>query len=207
MKSNTITTIFANKGSGKTMLATALTLAQDKPLIFVSPIKDSIPTHFRDRVNQSEIQDDFYNGITYIYYLESLEDIEELISSVLEMGNICLCIDEIDFFYKNVLDKDLELYKLINYGRHKEIDLVVMSRRLQDTPKVLVSQTDVFYIGRIGRSSTDFEYIRKTTDKETATQAQYLEQGSFIRVEAQKDFTTLIKLPQELIHKLEKGLR
>lgn len=207
MKQNTITTIFANKGSGKTMLATALTLAQDKPLIFVSPIKDSIPAHFRDKINQSEIQEDFYNGISYIYYLESLEDIEELISSVLEMGNICLCIDEIDFFYKNVLDKDLELYKLINYGRHKEIDLVVMSRRLQDTPKVLVSQTDVFYIGRIGRSSTDFEYIRKTTDKETATQAQYLEQGSFIRVEAQKDTTTLIKLPQELIHKLEKGLQ
>lgn len=189
------------------MLATALTLAQDKPLIFVSPIKDSIPAHFRDKINKSEIQEDFYNGISYIYYLESLEDIEELISSVLEMGNICLCIDEIDFFYKNVLDKDLELYKLINYGRHKEIDLVVMSRRLQDTPKVLVSQTDVFYIGRIGRSSTDFEYIRKTTDKETATQAQYLEQGSFIRVEAQKDTTTLIKLPQELIHKLEKGLQ
>lgn len=207
MKQNTITTIFANKGSGKTMLATALTLAQDKPLIFVSPIKDSIPAHFRDKINKSEIQEDFYNGISYIYYLESLEDIEELISSVLEMGNICLCIDEIDFFYKNVLDKDLELYKLINYGRHKEIDLVVMSRRLQDTPKVLVSQTDVFYIGRIGRSSTDFEYIRKTTDKETATQAQYLEQGSFIRVEAQKDTTTLIKLPQELIHKLEKGLQ
>ncbi|WP_300447579.1 hypothetical protein [uncultured Helicobacter sp.] len=66
MKQNTITTIFANKGSGKTMLATALGLAQSKPVIFISPIMHSIPTHFRDKVNQSELQEDFYSGVSYI---------------------------------------------------------------------------------------------------------------------------------------------
>ena len=205
MKQNTITTIFANKGSGKTMLATALSLAQDKPIIWVSPIVNSIPKHFRDRVNQTEIKDDF-EYVSYIYYLDTLEELEELISSVLDIGNVCLCIDEIDFYYKNVLDKDLELYKLVNYGRHKQIDLIVMARRLQDTPKVIVSQTDVFYIGRIGRSFTDFEYIRKTLDKEVAESAQYLDIGSFIRVALGKDRATLIKLPYELITKLQRGI-
>lgn len=206
MKQNTITTIFANKGSGKTMLATALSLAQDKPIIWVSPIANSIPRHFRDRVNEPELRDDFYNGVSYIYYIDSFNELEELIGSVLDIGSVCLCIDEIDFFYKNMLDKELELYKLVNYGRHKQIDLIVMARRLQDTPKVIVSQTDVFYIGRIGRSFTDFEYIRKTLDKEVAESAQYLSIGSFIRVALGKDRATLIKLPYELITKLQRGI-
>ena len=206
MRQNTITTLFANKGSGKTMLATALSLAQPKPIIFVSPILNSIPKHFRDKINESELKDDFYNGVSYIYYIDDVNELEELISSVLDLGNVCLCIDEIDFFYKNILDKDLELYKLVNYGRHKQIDLIVMARRLQDTPKVIVSQTDVFYIGRIGRSFTDFEYIRKTLDKEVAESAQYLDTGSFIRVELGKDRATLIKLPYELIFKLQRGM-
>lgn len=189
------------------MLATALSLAQDKPCIIVSPIKNSIPTHFRDKVNCSELDDDFNGGITYIYYLTSVKDLEELISSVMQMNNICLVIDEIDFYYKNLLDKELELYKLINYGRHKEIDLIVMSRRLQDTPKALVSQTDVFFVGRIGRSFTDYEYIRKTLDKDVADSAQFLDIGSFIRVDITNDNPTLIKLPQKLVNSLQKGMQ
>ncbi len=207
MKQNTITTIFANKGSGKTMLATALGLAQSKPVIFISPIMHSIPTHFRDKVNQSELQEDFYSGVSYIYYLNDFIALEELLGSIATMENICIVIDEIDFYYKNMLDKELELYKLINYGRHREIDLIVMARRLQDTPKAIVSQTDVFYIGRIGKSYTDYEYIRKTLDKDIAEDSQYLPRGDFMRVALGDNKATRIRLSQTLIHQLEKGLQ
>lgn len=207
MKQNTITTILANKGSGKTILATALTLAQDKPVIFVSPIKNSLPLHFRDKVDSPELQEDFYNGITYVYYPETQNELEELLKSVEGLENICIAIDEIDFFYNNTLDNVTELYKLINYGRHRQIDLVIMARRFQNIPKALVSQTDVFYIGRIGRSYADSEYIRKTIDKETAELAQSLERGSFIRVENTKDELSLIKLPSDLVAKIEKRTR
>lgn len=206
MKQNKITTIFANKGSGKTILATALAAAQDKPTIIISPIKNSIPTHFRDKINAKELDEDFWGGVAYIYYIYNAKDLEELLSSLMELEGICIVIDEIDFYYKNLLDKELELYKLINYGRHKQIDLIVMSRRLQDTPKALVSQTDVFFVGRIGRSFTDFEYVRKTLDKEIAESAQYLEIGSFIRVDIVENNPTLIKLPLKVVEILNKGL-
>lgn len=207
MKQNTITTILANKGSGKTILATALTLAQDKPVIFVSPIKNSLPLHFRDKVDSAELQDDFYNGITYAYYPENQDELEELLKSIESIDNICIAIDEIDFFYNNTLDNTTEIYKLINYGRHREIDLIIMARRFQNIPKALVSQTDIFYIGRIGRSYADLEYIRKTIDKETADLAQTLERGIFIRVENTKDELSLIKLPDDLVAKIEKRTR
>lgn len=204
MKQNKITTILANKGSGKTILATALGLAQDKPTIMISPIKGSLPLHFRDKIDAQELDEDFYNGITYAYYLETQDDLEELLESLAHLDNICIIIDEIDFFYTNALDNTTELYKLINYGRHRQVDLVIMARRFQNIPKSLVSQTDIFYIGRIGRSYTDLEYIRKTIDKESAELAQFLERGSFIRVENQSDTLSLIKLPSELVAKIEK---
>lgn len=204
MKTNTITSILATKGSGKTIFATALTLAQDKPTIFISPIRNSIPLHFRDKINKTELQDDFYNGITYAFYIETQQDLEELLKSIEDLENICITIDEIDFFYNNTLDNTTELYKIINYGRHKQIDLIIMARRFQNIPKALVSQTDIFYIGRIGRSYADLEYVRKTIDKETSELAQSLEKGSFIRVENQKDTLSLIKLPSELVAKIEK---
>lgn len=207
MKTNTITTILANKGSGKTILATALTLAQDKPTIFISPIKNSLPLHFRDKVDSPELQEDFYNGITYAYYPENQDELEELLESLENIDNICIAIDEIDFYYNNTLDNTTELYKLINYGRHRQIDLVIMARRFQNIPKALVSQTDIFYIGRIGRSYADLEYIRKTIDKETAELAQSLERGIFIRVENIKDTLSLIKLPNDLVAKIEKRTR
>lgn len=204
MKTNTITTIFANKGSGKTMLATALALAQPKPIVMISPLLNSFPHHFRDKINEPELREDF-KYVSYIYYLETQDDIEELIDSLMNLENVCIVIDEIDFFYKNIVDKDLALYRLINYGRHRELDLVVMARRLQDTPKSIVSQTDVFYVGRIGRSFTDFEYVRKCIDKETAETAQFLERGSFIRIESQTDAAKLIRLPSDLILKLQRS--
>lgn len=207
MKTNTITAILANKGSGKTILATALTLAQDKPVVFVSPIKNSLPLHFRDKVDSPELQEDFYDGITYAYYPENQDELEELLESIEHLDNICIAIDEVDFYYNNTLDNTTELYKLINYGRHRQIDLVFMARRFQNIPKALVSQTDIFYIGRIGRSYADLEYIRKTIDKETSELAQTLERGSFIRVENQKDTLSLIKLPNDLVAKIEKRIR
>lgn len=80
-----------------------------------------------------------------------------------------------------------------------------MARRFQNIPKALVSQTDIFYIGRIGRSYADLEYIRKTIDRETAELAQSLERGIFIRVENTQDALSLIKLPDDLVAKIEKG--
>lgn len=204
MKQNKISVIMATKGSGKTLLATALSIAQDKPLFMISPIQNSFYTHFRDKINETNVDDDILQGITYVYYAHTADELEALLKDIQESFNngVCIMIDEIDFYYKNLLNKELELYKIINYGRHKEIDLIVLARRLQDTPKAIVSQADVFYIGNIGQSYNDYEYIKKQVGKSYADIAQTLEKGSFIKLENHK--ANLIKLPSNVVSILTK---
>lgn len=204
MKQNKISVIMATKGSGKTLLATALSIAQDKPLFMISPIENSIYAHFRDKVNESNVDDDILQGITYVYYAHTANELEALLQDIQESFNqgVCIMIDEIDFYYKNLLNKELELYKIINYGRHKEIDLIVLARRLQDTPKAIVSQADVFYIGNIGQSYNDYEYIKKQVGKSYADMAQTLPKGSFIKLENHQ--ANLIKLPSSIVSILTK---
>lgn len=204
MKQNKISVIMATKGSGKTLLATALSISQDKPLFMISPIQNSFYTHFRDKINETNVDDDILQGITYVYYAHTADELEALLKDIQESFNngVCIMIDEIDFYYKNLLNKELELYKIINYGRHKEIDLIVLARRLQDTPKAVVSQADVFYIGNIGQSYNDYEYIKKQVGKSYADVAQTLAKGSFIKLENHK--ANLIKLPSNVVSILTK---
>lgn len=207
MKQNRITTILANKGSGKTMLATSLALANPKPTIFISPIKGGIPLHKYDKLNESELSEDFYSGVTYAYHIDNRNEFEDTMQSLLRMREICIVIDEIDFYYSASVQKDTAIYQLCNYGRHKEIDLIVMSRRFQDIPKTLTAQTDEYFIGRIGRDYNSLEYIRKTLDKDIMEKCKFLEVGNFIRViNAESNDITLIKLPSDFIHTIQKGL-
>lgn len=204
---NQITTILASKGSGKTMLSCALALANPKPTIVITPIEAGYPAHKFDKWNEFDIDQDFYEGITYLYQIDNKADFEDCLMEIYHnFKGVCVVIDELDFFYRNNPDNDSFLYKLINYGRHREIDLIVMCRRFQDMPKVVTAQTDIYFIGAIGICDANgFEYLRKTINKEVATMAQGLEVGNFIKVNnLQREPLTLIKLPTEFISKLER---
>lgn len=208
MKQNKITTILASKGSGKTMLASALALANPKPTFFLSPIKSGIPLHKYDKLNESDLHNDFYDGVMYAYHIDNKPEFEETLQSILQLTNVCVVIDEIDFYYSASVQKETAIYQLCNYGRHKEIDLIVMSRRFQDIPKTLTAQTDEYFIGRIGRDYNSLEYIRKTLDKDIMEMCKFLDVGNFIRVRnAESNEVTLVKLPGDFINQLQKGLQ
>lgn len=207
MKSNNLSLILAKKGSGKTTLATALAFCNDKPLFIISPNYMSIAHWELDKINDIDIDLEAMKKKKYshLFYIEK-DDFNEILGDLIQLESVCIFIDELDFYLGNRSDNEDAFFKLINYGRHKQNDLIAVSRRLQDIPKTLTSQMDTLYIGKIGLDLNDKKYLNSYLPSEVCDDLINLEQGDFYRVDLIKNKISYFHLSNEVSKILERRL-
>lgn len=170
-KSNTISTILALKGSGKSVLTEYLWLQNRKSCI----IFDINGTYgaFKNRVfingNHAlgafraikQVLNRYADCKVDIVITDALE-IDPLLSLIWsEFSHLCIVIDEVDMYYSAFIPRETALFSFINRGRHKCFDLICNARRPAKIPRDLTSQSDYIYLGFVGREPLDLKYFRE----------------------------------------------
>lgn len=208
MIQNKIYTIIGHKGYGKTVLTEKIALLTNKPTIFLDPrlqylendrrlIFKSI-NKFKNFITQRDNYKAFINyKLELIVNCIDVDDSEELASIIYKMKNITFVIDEIDMFFDTRTPKTSYFNKLVQYGRHNQIDIITTSRRPANISRNLTALTDIFYFSRL-REPNDKLYIKNILGAEFMDQVAELEKFSFLRVEDEE---------KEIIKTTEKDLK
>lgn len=206
-KTNNLTLILAKKGSGKSTLAQALAHSQNKPLFMISPNVESLAKWQIDKVNNVELDLDSMQKVQYshIFYVQK-DDFNELLSDLIELKEVCILIDELDFYLKSKADNETAFFKFINYGRHKQNDLIAVTRRMQDIPKTLTSQMDTLFIGKCGFDINDKKYLSAYLPEALCENLNELELGEFYKIDLINNKITYFKVPFEISKILERRL-
>jgi|APSaa5957512535_1039671.scaffolds.fasta_scaffold17722_3 DNA helicase HerA-like ATPase len=155
---NKIIIIIGKKGSGKSHLANLLMLEKsvDKKVLIYDTLNeydypiadlDKFPTLKKGifRVTPIECQDDkeFFGSICeYVYKIQ----------------NTVLLVDEIDMYCSATSHVEY-LTKICRYGRHKQVDLIAITRRPSDVPRSITAMADEFYVFKI-QEPKDISYLK-----------------------------------------------
>lgn len=164
-RTNAISLLIAKKGTGKTALATALAITQPKKVFWITPLKTELYFFKNDTWG---LQNADFNDTKQICYIfadsyqnlqTNLQSLQEKIRENNEQNGAIgalIVIDEIDFYLKrNTID---EIYKIINYGRHLNIDFLAIARQIQTTPTTLRTNIDNFIIGESWNLTNDRKF-------------------------------------------------
>lgn len=196
MIQNLIKTVIGHKGYGKTKLTEKLALLTNRPTIFLDPrsqyeenirrIAFTSVTKFENWISQKE------NYVIFMQYKLELvvraideDDAERLAELVYNMKKITFVIDEIDMFFDTRTNKKSYFNKLVQYGRHNQIDIITTSRRPANISRNLTALTDIFYFSRL-REPNDKKYVKHSIGTEYVDVIADLEKFSFLKVEDEK---------------------
>jgi len=116
IKSDEIVTIAGQRGTGKTYLAKQI-LQQFSRVVVYDPVGEYDPS------------------ISYVPATDSPEEFESFMTKVWNMGNVVVVVDEAERFLRNngvILEYT---HKVINTGRHRNIGLILVTRRLAELHK------------------------------------------------------------------------
>lgn len=204
MKRNQISTIIARKGSGKTALMQYLFFINPKSCIIFDPTGSIKP--FKNRIfvdYESNNLKQVLNKIGTRIYKQKIDivvnncnDVDSVLSLIYNhLENICIVIDEIDLCYSAQINNDTYLYKICNFGRHKELDLIGVARRPANTPRALTSQSDYLYIGNSNKEPRDIQYLSGFVDRQTLDKYENLESYEFLQFDTIKNKSIKFKLP------------
>jgi len=100
--------------------------------------------------------------------------IDLLIKFAWGRGNCLLVLDEVDLYGKN--NSAIEF--IYRYGRHKNIEIVAVSRRFYDLPVIIRALTDYFFIFRI-TEKRDLEYLSRYIDNSRLEKIKSLPKYTF----------------------------
>ncbi|MDR3178408.1 MAG: hypothetical protein LBT96_05440 [Campylobacteraceae bacterium] len=190
-KSNNISTLIGYKGSGKTALSEMLILLNNKPAIIADP-RLQYPTMLKRRlfftspkkltlwIKNIDNFKDFYNYKLELVCKVDDENIEILSKTVYELHRITYCVDEVDMFFPTSATAKNYIYKLVNYGRHNEIDLITTSRRPANINRSLTANTDDFYFAKISEP-TDLQYFKNIAGEKYLNEIQLLSRFEFLK--------------------------
>lgn len=189
---NFIILILGRKGSGKTYF-----VIQGIPLIRESNsiiIFDTL-NEYDDFINIYSPDDlvDFLNKEHNENFIVSLKDLDDEKANqyfriINTLENITVICEEIDYYF-GAMSFDKDLLKLIKYGRHKNINIIGITRRPFETNIYIRSQADLV-ISFQQLEPRDLEWIAKRMGKEKAEKLKKLPLYKFI---ANGDYTLLKK--------------
>lgn len=177
-RENEIITILGKKGGGKTSLAANLTNDCNRLIIFdynreyQRGLVVSTPTQLA-----KELQKYYESAFRIIYRPDDsilIDEHFEFFSRIAyAMNNYTLLIEEIDLVSSsNFMTEGLQ--KIINYGRHKGISLIGLSRRAFKVPRDLTSNSDKVMIAGPLNEPRDIKYLAEFMDTEDAEKVRNL---------------------------------
>lgn len=202
-KKNKIIFLNAKKGSGKTILATALAYAQNKRVLWITPIKNGYYPHAVD-MQQSEIinhpkQFNFF-VVDAQGFADKIQDI--LVFCKIHKESVFLVVDELDNYVSSRLTNANPLFELVNQGRHYEIDMLFIARRNQDVPKSILTNVDFFVCGANNLIENDLKYLRDFLTSEELDLLKEFQNGDFLKINCNTRERKKIKLTQSCVNKI-----
>ena len=148
MKSNEIITISGSRGFGKTTLAKSLIGGLNRVAIW-------------------DIFGEYNHPNSYIPTAGSMDEFENWLKLLWVLGNVCIMVDEANMVMPEGKPLCEHASKIINLGRHRNIGMIMITRRLASLNKNAVSQSaELFLFQHI--LVNDMKYLGDMIGKEDA---------------------------------------
>jgi len=141
-KQRRIEIIFGKTGTGKSTLAKKIVKDYDRVIILdvMSEYPGVIVTNFEDFIYYIKDKEKF----TVCCRFENDLDFEYLFRAVFEISNLLLVLEEAEM-YISPYEKRTEFLKLVNYGRHRDISILGIARRVSELSRTFRSQVNRIY--------------------------------------------------------------
>ena len=208
MKRNQISTIISRKGAGKSVLMQYLLLKNNKSCVVFDPTHSLPP--FKNRIffdYEKHGVRGFRRLINYIgarIYRQKIDIVitncnepEEILDIVYyNLYGLCIVMDEVDLAYKPMLSQDSTLYKILNFGRHKELDFIGVCRRPANCPRALTSQSDYLYLGIHNKEPRDSSYLKEFINTKALNAYETLNLYDFLKIDLTKQKSEVFRLPK-----------
>ena len=206
MKKNEIITIISRKGAGKSVLMQYLTIKNPKSCIIFDPTQSL--NAYKNRVffdYEKYGAGGFKKLINYIgarLYRQKIDIVinnchepEEILDIVYyNLYGLGIVMDEVDLAYKPMLSQDSTLYKILNFGRHKELDFIGVCRRPANCPRALTSQSDLLFLGIHNREPRDSAYLKEFISNKALLSYESLKLYDFLRIDLSSQKTAEFRL-------------
>lgn len=207
-KSREISVILARQGSGKTALMQYLLLANPKSCIVFDPTYSLPP--FKNRVFvdfETQSVRRVLNEIGRRIYTQKIdvvinrcEDPESVLGLIYHnLENVAVVIDEVDLAYSSFISNKSNLYKIANFGRHSELDLIAVARRPANMPRAITSQANFIYLGNTNAEPLDSKYIRSYVSREAFAAYESVGAFEFLRYDNAKHTFRKMRLPKKAL--------
>lgn len=180
-----ITCIFGKRGSGKTTLVRGLVASCDR-LFILDPLAE-YTTRFglqfhniNDLINHvMHLSNPRRDALHYCFYPPGEMQGADYLLRVSEIVQNCtVVLEEIDLICSAAYIPPY-LSNSIRRGRHFNVDLICVSRRPAEVPRLLTSQAQRFYLFRF-TEPRDLKYIADTFDNDTADRVSSLGQYQYL---------------------------
>jgi hypothetical protein len=151
MYKNQIIAVFGHRGSGKSTWI-AENIEDWKPFVLVDPLYDpkfQALNLYKVKSVEEAIEVFRDSDPQRVYISPNLETFDFFCGLVLARRGMTLVVDEVDH-YSNSYYLSPYFKKLIKYGRHRETNLVVASRRPKEMNPLLRSQANKFIVFPMG---------------------------------------------------------
>lgn len=129
LKTNAIATIAGMRGSGKTSLAKRILAMVKGDVIVYDPMWEYDPK------------------ISFHPHSDSKADFDRFMSICWDRGNLLVCVDEAERYFRVKRIMPEYATKVVNTGRHRNIGLLVITRRLAELNKTVfgLSETAILF--------------------------------------------------------------
>jgi DNA helicase HerA-like ATPase len=125
IRTNAISTIAGMRGSGKTTLALRILKGVKGPKIVYDPMHE------------------YPEDISFWPESDSQSDFNLFLETCWDRGNIYICVDEAERYFKGKKSLTEFAAKIVNTGRHRNIGLLVITRRIAELNKTTFGLSEV----------------------------------------------------------------
>jgi len=144
MRSNEICTVSGRRGYGKTTLAKSLISGLSRVAIW-DPISE------------------YNHPNSYVPTAGTIEEFDNWLKTWWVKGNVFILVDEADFVMPVRKPLTPMAYKIVNVGRHRNIGMGMLTRRIAELNKTAFSQSENVYLFRHSISN-DINYLKEFLD-------------------------------------------
>ena len=181
---NLLITILGKKGSGKSYLTKRILKNFPKPVFVLDSLDEYTPGVIFNSgyifLEYLKMQKPNISGI-YVLRPENDNDVKIFFETVFSIGNCTVVIEE-TAIYCNPYKIDENFKKILNYGRHRAINLIAIARRASEIHRDITAQSDCI-ISFKQTESRDISILESVDEKakklNDLAQYEYLILGDF----------------------------